>query len=233
MLIKSTEIQELIQALVAAQSEFSAIPKDSDNPFFKSKYAALPDVVKITTPVLSKHGLAVTQLVTTNAEGGDALSTMLMHTSGQYIMDTANLHLVKSDPQAHGSAITYMRRYSYMSILGLVADEDDDGNAASYPKQNAASAPAPKQNAQQTLGNAVAKAAGKPQSQTVANGKVATEAQTRAIWAITHKTLDMDDAAMWDAIDGLINRRYNKLTEMSLDEAKIVIEYFKSQTENN
>jgi hypothetical protein len=230
----STEIQELIKALVSAQSEFSAIPKDSDNPFFKSKYAALPDVVKITTPVLAKNGLAVTQLVTTNAEGGDALSTVLLHTSGQYLMDTANLHLVKTDPQGHGSAITYMRRYAYMSILGLVADEDDDGNAASHPKQTytPAPAPAPKQSNQQTLGNAVAKAAGKPQSQGVSSGKPASEAQTRAIWAITHKTLGMDDAQMWDAIDELIHAKYDKLTDLSLDEAKIVIEHFKSLTEN-
>jgi hypothetical protein len=59
---------------------------------------------------------------------------MLLHKSGQFIADTALLHLVKDDPQAHGSAMTYLRRYSYMAILGLVADEDDDGNAASQPK---------------------------------------------------------------------------------------------------
>ena len=44
------------------------------------------------------------------------------------------LHLPKSDPQGQGSAVTYARRYSYMSVLGLVADEDDDGNKASQPK---------------------------------------------------------------------------------------------------
>jgi hypothetical protein len=41
------------------------------------------------------------------------------------------LYLVKDDPQGQGSAVTYARRYSYMSVLGLVADVDDDGNAAS------------------------------------------------------------------------------------------------------
>lgn len=130
--MKSESITKLAQALLAAQAEFSAVPKGSDNPFFKSKYAALPDVVKHTTPVLAKHGLGVSQFVD-NVNGEDALTTYLIHSSGEFISHSMLLHLVKDDPQAQGSAITYARRYSYMSCLGLVADEDDDGNAASKP----------------------------------------------------------------------------------------------------
>ena len=125
--MQSESINELASALVAAQGEFSAVPKDSVNPFFKSNYAALPDVVKHATPILSKNGLAVSQIITDE----DTLTTMLIHKSGQYIGGTMTLHLVKSDPQGQGSAITYARRYSYMSILGLVADVDDDGNSSS------------------------------------------------------------------------------------------------------
>lgn len=130
--MRSESIQELAKALLAAQAEFSAVPKGSDNPFFKSKYAALPDVVKHTTPVLAKHGLGVSQFVD-NVNGEDALTTYLIHSSGEFISHSMILHLVKDDPQAQGSAITYARRYSYMACLGLVADEDDDGNAASKP----------------------------------------------------------------------------------------------------
>jgi hypothetical protein len=132
--MQSTEINELAQALVSAQAEFSAVPKGSTNPFFKSKYAALPDVVSHTAPVLAKHGLAVTQFITYTEQGDDALLTQLLHKSGQFIGYTMKLHLPKSDPQGQGSAVTYARRYSYMSVLGLVADEDDDGNKASQPK---------------------------------------------------------------------------------------------------
>jgi len=135
------DISELAKALVAAQAEFSAVPKGSNNPFFKSKYAALPDVVASASPVLAKHGLAVTQGITcaivhdTNASRlVDTLTTTLLHTSGQYLQSEMVLHLPKSDPQGQGSAVTYARRYSYMAILGLVADDDDDGNAASRPK---------------------------------------------------------------------------------------------------
>ena len=128
--MNSSEINELAAALVLAQAEFGAVPKGSTNPFFKSKYAALPEVVQHASPVLSKHGLAISQHICTNDNGDDLLLTYLLHRSGQFIAYSMKLHLVKDDPQAQGSAVTYARRYSYMSVLGLVADEDDDGNRA-------------------------------------------------------------------------------------------------------
>lgn len=124
---RSEQIQELAAALAQAQGEFEVVAKDSLNPFFKSKYAALPDVVKSASPILAARGLSVTQLM----DEDDTLTTILLHSSGQFIGATARLHLIKDDPQAQGSATTYLRRYAYMSILGLVADVDDDGNAAS------------------------------------------------------------------------------------------------------
>jgi hypothetical protein len=136
--MKSTEINELAAALVAAQAEFSAVPKGSANPFFKSKYAALPDVVQHTSPVLARHGLAVSQFIESGVDANgavyDGLTTYVIHKSGQFIAHTMRLHLVKDDPQGQGSAVTYARRYSYMAALGLVADEDDDGNSASKPQ---------------------------------------------------------------------------------------------------
>jgi hypothetical protein len=135
--MQSNEINELASALVSAQAEFSAVPKGSVNPFFKSKYAALPDVVQSASPVLTKHGLAVSQHIATGMNGADILVTYLIHKSGQYIAHDMTLHLPKSDPQGQGSAVTYARRYSYMSVLGLVADEDDDGNKASQAPKSA------------------------------------------------------------------------------------------------
>jgi hypothetical protein len=127
--MNSPEINELAAALVAAQAEFGAVPKGSINPFFKSKYAALPDVVAHASPVLAKHGLAISQFIS-NQTGFDTLVTYLLHKSGQFMSHTMLLHMVKADPQAQGSAVTYARRYAYMSVLGLVADEDDDGQRA-------------------------------------------------------------------------------------------------------
>lgn len=128
--MKSDEINELAAALVNAQGEFRAIPKTDTNPFFKSKYAGLASVVETASPVLEKNGLAVSQFISYEAGGGDTLTTWLIHKSGQYLCDTMKLKLGKEDAQGQGSAVTYARRYAYMAVLGLVADEDDDGNKA-------------------------------------------------------------------------------------------------------
>lgn len=124
------ETKELYAALVAFQADLKPVDKSAANPFFKSKYAPLPAVMEVIQPLLAEHGLAVCQMVT-RLEGQSALRTILVHKSGQSIQDTMPLLLTKADPQSQGSAITYARRYAIMAALGVVADEDDDGNAAS------------------------------------------------------------------------------------------------------
>jgi hypothetical protein len=131
--MQSESIGELAAALSKAQGEFTAVPKGDVNPFFKSKYAGLPDVVLNAAPILSKNGLAISQFITQNELGEDCLKTYLLHSSGQFIEHSMKLYLGKLDSQGMGSATTYARRYSYMSVLGLVADVDDDGNKASTP----------------------------------------------------------------------------------------------------
>jgi len=128
--MQSEQINELSAALVAFQGEMGTVPKGSVNPFFKSKYADLADVKVAASPVAAKHGLAVTQFPTTQ-DGEPALMSMLVHSSGQWISDVAKLMVKTTDPQGQGSGLTYMRRYAYCSILGIVADEDDDGNKGS------------------------------------------------------------------------------------------------------
>ena len=154
--MNSSEINELAAALVAAQSEFSAVPKGSVNPFFKSKYAALPEVVATAGPVLAKHGLAISQHITYDDAGNDCLMTYLLHKSGQYLAYSMKLHIVKGDPQSQLSAVTYARRGSYMACLGLVADVDDDGNLAAQAAKVIKKAPELTPS-QEKLKNALAK----------------------------------------------------------------------------
>lgn len=127
----SETIGVLAKALADAQGEFEAVPKGAANPFFKSSYADLPSVVLAASPILSKHGIAVSQLPDFNGVD-DLLTTLIMHESGEWIEAEQRLHLVKSDPQAHGSAQTYGRRYAYSGGLGIVTEADDDGNAATH-----------------------------------------------------------------------------------------------------
>jgi hypothetical protein len=114
-----------------------ALQRDKINPAFRSKYLSLEALLGEVLPVLNKHGLALIQLPSFVYTSGalaavPALTTRLVHDeSGESIETTMLLLASKSDPQGQGSAITYARRYSLMSMLGLSADEDDDGNAAS------------------------------------------------------------------------------------------------------
>lgn len=110
--MQSPEINELVTALSKAQGEFTAIPKGELNPFFKSKYAGLPDVILTAAPVLARNGLAVSQFITQNELGEDCLKTYLLHSSGQFIEHSMKMHLGKLDSQGQGSATTYARRYS-------------------------------------------------------------------------------------------------------------------------
>lgn len=128
----STDTKQVFAALVKAQAEMPTAPKDGNNPHFKSKYATLQSIAETAKPILQKHGLAICQTFETACDGVSII-TSLVHESGEYITGSLFLKPTKNDPQGYGSAITYGRRYAMAAILGIVADEDDDANAASAP----------------------------------------------------------------------------------------------------
>lgn len=128
---------KLAAAFVAFQAELTPVKKSADNPFFKSKYADLGAVQRHVQPLLARHKLAVMQPTRKGAEGKLELVTRLVHDSGAYLEEVTEVTVAKSDVQAKGSGITYERRYAYMAMLGVVADdEDDDGNAATSKAQS-------------------------------------------------------------------------------------------------
>lgn len=127
----STEIAELAAALAAAQASIRPAAKDKENPHFRSRYADLSAVWEACRGPLTANGLSVVQ-TPSDVEGGRiALTTTLLHRSGQWLRSTFSVAPTKSDPQGIGSALTYARRYALAAMVGVVADEDDDGNAAS------------------------------------------------------------------------------------------------------
>ena len=129
---QSESIAELSAALSKAQGAMQGAIKDSSNPFFKSSYADLASVWDACRKPLSDNGLSVVQTSDLLPEHPDmvCIETILCHASGQWIKGRLAVKPVKSDPQSVGSCITYLRRYSLQSIVGI-APEDDDGNAAS------------------------------------------------------------------------------------------------------
>jgi len=126
---KSESIKELANALCKFQAEVEKIKKGATNPFFKSKYATLADILDVIRQPLANNGLSFVQF----PKGVHSLETMLMHTSGEYLAESYEMRPTKDDPQGAGSVITYQRRYALGAVLGLNIDEDDDANKASLP----------------------------------------------------------------------------------------------------
>ena len=127
---KSESLKNIAKALLVFQSKVEAIKKTETNPFFKSKYADLSNIIESIREPLQEAGLAYSQFPT----GENGLTTILMHAeSGEYLESTYQMTPVKNDPQGQGSVITYQRRYALSAILGLSTENDDDGNEASHP----------------------------------------------------------------------------------------------------
>ncbi|GAG02283.1 unnamed protein product, partial [marine sediment metagenome] len=99
---KSDEINELATALAKAQGSITNASKSSANPFFKSKYADLAEVINTVKPVFSEHGLSVTQLPAYE-NGLVSVETVLMHSSGQWLSSTISSPVAKQDAQGVGS----------------------------------------------------------------------------------------------------------------------------------
>jgi hypothetical protein len=129
MIEHSENVAELFKALHQAQGQLAGVKRDSVNPHFKNRYASLENVIEAAKGPLQAHGLAFTQAPGRLIDGAVEVTTMLMHTSGQWMRSTLHVPLAKTDPQGVGSAITYGSRYSLMAALGL-PPVDDDAEAA-------------------------------------------------------------------------------------------------------
>ena len=117
----------IYKKLFEAKKEIGKISKDSKNPFFKSKYFDINSLLEHVEPILQRHELLLLQPI----EEGKVITTILDIESEKFFSSAIDMPDLK-DPQKLGSAITYYRRYTLQSLLGLQA-EDDDGNKAAKP----------------------------------------------------------------------------------------------------
>ena len=130
----SEQLDQLGAALAKAQAEVKGAAKDSTNPFFKSKYADLGAVWDACREPLTRYGLSIVQVPGFDpATQTVTVTTMLMHSSGQWVRGVAGAPFApekgRSDAQSIGSVVTYLRRYA-VSAFASVCPEDDDGNSA-------------------------------------------------------------------------------------------------------
>ena len=110
------------------QKGIGAISKDSENPFFKSKYFDINKLIEQLQPFLEASNLVLLQPIKDNK----VYSTLINLDNIEEVVESSVELPQLNDPQKLGSAITYYRRYTLQSLLGLQA-EDDDGNKASKP----------------------------------------------------------------------------------------------------
>ena len=132
---RSATFAAIAAAMAKAQGEITGAIKDSTNPHFKNDYADLASVSDACRPALSKNAIAVFQAP--SAEGQKVtVTTLLAHSSGEWIEADLTMTAQQNTPQGIGSCITYARRYALAAMTG-VAPKDDDGNAASIRETQA------------------------------------------------------------------------------------------------
>jgi hypothetical protein len=141
---RSEQIADLIAALAKAQAEFGVATKESDNPYYNSRYADLAAVINAVRPALSKNGIALMQFMEADLERQTASVTTALHHGEQWVSVTIEApatgrtkkdersenptSATKFDVQTIGACSSYLRRYTLQAICGL-ASEDDDGEA--------------------------------------------------------------------------------------------------------
>lgn len=185
MIRTSQDLDQLSLALVKAQAEMPTVPKQTKGQVGNQVryYADLATVVEVVQPVLAKFNLGYVQFPGSQ-DGMVAVTTRLIHESGQWIEGTLLMPSGGNGAQGVGSALSYARRYSLMAVLGL-APEDDDGAGASQPAPRpraATSKPAPPKQ-EQTDPNAITSAQ-VTKLQVLANEKGFAERQARlTMWA--------------------------------------------------
>lgn len=213
----SPTIGAVAAALAKAQGAFSAVPRNKHvkvktrtGGAYEFDYADLAGIMSAVNAELSKNELAVTQIILPGANAM-MLRTMLVHSSGEFL--SSAMPLKRGDnPQELGSEITYMRRYAIASMLGIAADDDDDGNLAS--------------------GNTVEDRDGKPGGQerrpappkppTVDTIKVPVDAEGKSDWPAWTKLMRkaIDDAPDIERLNATLRAHNPALSNLKNDDAK-------------
>ena len=142
------------QAYVEMMGSMPGVAKTGHNPMFKSEYITLDDIIAVVRAHLAKHGFALKQTLLTRENGDTVMETVLVYKTGEKIVLASivlpDVSKAKNVAQAFGSMVTYFRRYSICTGLGLSVDPDDDGNSLSGVTQGAQGNQAPAANQSST-----------------------------------------------------------------------------------
>jgi hypothetical protein len=146
-MIKSEQLNELASALVKAQSEIEGAKRDSKAHGYS--YSDLATVIAAVKPALNKHGLSFTQLIEESESNSVKVTTLLLHSSGQYLGSTGSTEIPEMKgcnlAQRAGAAQSYLKRYQLQALTGLPTEDNDASSEGFSSKKESDSKPAAKQ----------------------------------------------------------------------------------------
>lgn len=215
MIRSSEELDKLAPALATAQAGIPIALKSATGQVGqqKTKYADLTSIRETIRGPLANCGLSYVQFPASALPGYVRVITRVLHESGQWIEDDEGLMLPSgATAQSYGSALTYAKRYGLCAAFGVVADEDDDGHAASQQTQGRTAAP--------RAARGASKATEPPRTNTDPN--MATDAQCRLL-AIQCDKAGIDDAHRHEFVSNeLVGRpikSFHDLTKSEISKA--------------
>lgn len=136
----STEYSNVFRAMALARTEMPPITMDANNPYFKSKYSSLGEILKTIQPTLDKYKLSIVSTLEGDGVNYVGITTRVTHyESGEWVESTAYIPLKGGSDktqlaQVAGIDFSYLRRYSINAMFNLISEEDVDGNIYGYEK---------------------------------------------------------------------------------------------------
>lgn len=181
-MITSNEVDKILPALFKLKQALKPMTKDSKNPFFKSNYLKLEDLLDNLEPLLIDQGLLVTQANCHRYNDEYVISRLTHAASGQFVEAEYKIGFIE-DSQKQGAKSSYGRRFSLKGLLGL-SERDDDGESANgrgNPSSSKSSTPSPAKPSAPASGFGSAKVEHVPTESKPASGFGAAKAPTNAV----------------------------------------------------
>lgn len=125
---EKTNTNKIYSALIKARAEFKPVIFDKVNPHYKNRFASLAAINEAIVEPLAKYGLTYIQPWHQLENGDMVLETIILHESGESIKSSCLIKSGKTDQQL-GASSSYMRRYQLSSLLGIVGEDEDDGES--------------------------------------------------------------------------------------------------------
>ena len=237
------------ESILSIMAEVGAIGKDGHNTSQNYKFRGIDTIVAAIQPALINHGVTIVPRILShtsenregiNRDGHKTLARFctvevqyrIPGPNGDYVDAVMVGEANDSADKAMNKALSAAAKYFYNQTFWLPV-QVDDGDADHF-EQNSYRKTAPAQQGSNSLAGKVASAAGRPApaSPTGSSGGGVSDKQCKAIWAISHRGLNWDDARMFQEIELVCGVHIGALEDLSMQQARSVIDALKAREES-